>query len=52
MDLNDVRIAVTVISLLAFVAIVVSTMQRSRHSEFEEAARLPFADEKSGEDRS
>ncbi|MEI8266196.1 MAG: cbb3-type cytochrome c oxidase subunit 3 [Betaproteobacteria bacterium] len=52
MDLNDVRIAVTVISLLAFLVIVMSTMKGSRRSEFEEAARLPFADEKSGEDRS
>ena len=52
MDLNDVRIAVTVISLLAFLAIVISTMKHSRRSEFEEAAQLPFAEEKSGEDLS
>jgi cytochrome c oxidase cbb3-type subunit 4 len=51
MDLNDVRIAVTVVSLLAFLAVVVSTMRRSRRAEFEEAAQLPFADEKSGEQR-
>ena len=52
MDINDVRVAVTVISLLAFVAIVVSTMKRSRRSEFEEASQLPFAEENSVEDRS
>jgi len=51
MDINDLRIAVTVISLLAFLAIVVSTMKRARRSEFEEAARLPFADDISEEGR-
>ena len=49
MDLNDLRVAVTVISLLAFLAVVVSTMRSSRRREFEEAAQLPFADEKPGE---
>ena len=52
MDINELRSAVTVISLLLFVGLVAMTMKRSRRSEFEEAAQLPFADEKTGEDRS
>ena len=52
MDVNDLRSAVTVISLLLFVGLVAVTMKRSRRREFDEAAQLPFADEKSGEDRS
>lgn len=51
MDINDLRIAVTVISLLAFLAIVVSTMKGTRRSEFEEAARLPFTEDSSEEGR-
>lgn len=51
MDINDLRSAVTVFSLLLFVGIVVMTMKRSRRSDFEEAARLPFADETSGQER-
>ena len=52
MDINDLRSAVTVISLLLFVALVAITMKRSRRCEFEEAARLPFAEDVSREDRS
>lgn len=52
MDINDLRIAVTVISLLAFLGLVAVTMQRSRQEEFEEAAHLPFADESAQEARS
>ena len=52
MDVNDLRSAVTVISLLLFVGLVVITMKSSRRSEFEEAAQLPFAEDISQEDRS
>lgn len=45
MDMNDVRIGFTLTSLLAFVGIAVWAWQRKRRAEFEEAARLPFADE-------
>lgn len=45
MDVNDLRSAVTVISLLLFLALVVWTYSRSRKAAFDEAARLPFADE-------
>lgn len=39
------RSAVTLISLLVFVGITAWTWQRSRKAQFDEAARLPFADE-------
>jgi cytochrome c oxidase cbb3-type subunit 4 len=52
MDVNDLRSAVTVISLLLFVGLVAMTLKRSRRSEFEEAAQLPFAEDISREDRS
>ena len=45
MDVNDVRIAVTLISLLLFVALVLHTWSRSRRGEHEEAALLPFRGE-------
>jgi cytochrome c oxidase cbb3-type subunit 4 len=51
MDINDLRSAVTVISLLLFVGLVAITMKPSRRSEFEEAAHLPFAEDTSREDR-
>ena len=48
MDLNDIRIAVTLASLLLFVALVVHTWSRRRRAEHEAAAVLPFADEAPG----
>jgi cbb3-type cytochrome oxidase subunit 3 len=45
MDVNDIRVAVTVIGLLAFLALVVHTWSRRRKSEHDEAARLPFIGE-------
>lgn len=45
MDVNDLRIAVTLASLVLFVALVVHTWSRRREAEHEAAARLPFADE-------
>jgi cytochrome c oxidase cbb3-type subunit 4 len=47
MDINDMRIAVTVASLALFVALVAHTWSRSRRSEHEAAAMLPFVDEES-----
>ena len=52
MDINDLRSAVTVVSLLLFVGIAVWTWQSSRRDAFDEAARLPFADEPSNGDLS
>ncbi len=45
MDINDMRIAVTVISLLLFVALVAHTWSRRRNTEYESAAQLPFIED-------
>ena len=45
MDINDLRSAVTVISLVLFLALVVWTWSRSRRNAFDEAAQLPFLDD-------
>ena len=44
MDLNDIRSAVTLISFLLFVGIVVWTWASKRKAGFDEAAMLPFKD--------
>jgi cbb3-type cytochrome oxidase subunit 3 len=46
MDLNQIRIVVTLLSLACFGAIVWWTYQRTRN--FDAAAALPFADEQPG----
>jgi len=45
MDVNDIRIAVTVSGLVLFIALVLHTWSRGRKAEYEAAALLPFADE-------
>jgi cytochrome c oxidase cbb3-type subunit IV len=45
MDINDLRSAVTVISLLTFVGIIIWAWSRSKKADFDEAAMLPFQDE-------
>ena len=45
MDVNDLRSAVTVFSMLVFVAIVWRTWSGRNQSNFDEAARLPFAED-------
>jgi cytochrome c oxidase cbb3-type subunit 4 len=45
MDINDMRSAVTVAGLVAFIGIAVWAWQRSRREAFDEAAALPLADE-------
>jgi len=44
-DVNDMRIAVTIISLVLFLALVAHTLSRRRKAEFDAAAMLPFAEE-------
>lgn len=44
MDINELRSLVTVLGLIAFIALVAMTWSRSRRSDHEEAAMLPFAD--------
>ena len=45
MDINDLRSAVTVISFLTFVGILIWAWSRRNKADFEEAAMLPFQDE-------
>ncbi len=42
MDINDLRIGVTLVSLALFIALMVHTWSRRRQPEHEAAARLPF----------
>ena len=46
MDVNDLRVAVTALSFLAFIGIVVWAWQRRNLARFDEAAQLPFVDER------
>ena len=46
MDINDFRGWHTVILLISFVGIVIWAYSRRRKPDFDEAANLPFADEK------
>lgn len=48
MDINDLRSAVTVLSLVVFVGIAVWAWSRRNQAGFQEAARLPFEDESRG----
>lgn len=45
MDINDLRSAVTVISLLTFLGIIAWAWSKSNKASFDEAAQLPFKDE-------
>ena len=45
MDVNDLRITITVVSLLLFLALVARTWSRSRKAEYDAAAMLPFSGE-------
>ena len=45
MDINDMRSIVTVLSLVAFVGIIVWAWSKKNKAGFDEAARLPFGDE-------
>jgi cytochrome c oxidase cbb3-type subunit IV len=44
-DVNDLRAAVTVLSLLAFIGIVIWAWSRTNRGRFSEAAQLPFRGE-------
>ena len=52
MDVNDLRSVVTVVSLIAFLGIVVWAWTRSNRAGFDEAAQLPFAEEQGAESAS
>ena len=44
MDINDARVATTVLSLILFLGIMVWTWSKRHRSGFDEAAQLPFID--------
>ncbi len=45
MDVNDLRIAVTLLSFAVFTGIVVWVLARRNAARFDDAAQLPFVDE-------
>jgi len=45
MDVNEMRSVITAISLLAFLAIALWAYSRRNKSRFDEASRIPFADD-------
>ena len=45
MDVNDIRIAVTLSGFLLFLALMANSYSRRRSAEHEAAAMLPFLDE-------
>ncbi len=48
MDVNDLRTAITVLSVLVFIGIVIWAYSARQKDRFDEAANLPFADDDSG----
>ena len=48
MDVNDLRVLVMVAGLALFLGIWVWSWSAKRREAFDEAARLPFADDESG----
>lgn len=50
MDINDLRVIVLVLVLVAFLGIVFWAYSRKRKRDFDEAARLPFSGKDFGED--
>jgi cytochrome c oxidase cbb3-type subunit 4 len=49
MSVNDLRIAVTVLSFVAFLGVVAWAWSRCNLGRFDEAAHLPFAGDERGE---
>ena len=45
MDLNDLRIIVTLVSMFTFIGIVVWAWSSRNRARFDEAALLPFAED-------
>lgn len=46
MDINDFRAWHTVVMLITFIGIIIWAYSKKRTTSFNEAANLPFADEK------
>jgi cytochrome c oxidase cbb3-type subunit IV len=45
MDINDLRMVITVLAFVAFIGIVFWAYSRKRKREFDEAANLPFRED-------
>ena len=45
MDVNDLRITITLVSLVLFLALMARTWSHSRRAEYDAAAMLPFSGE-------
>ncbi len=45
MDVNDLRIAVTVAAFFLFIAVLVWAYRPARKAQFDDAAQLPFRSE-------
>ena len=45
MDVNDLRITVTLVSLVLFLVLMAHTFSRRRKADFDDAAMLPFREE-------
>ncbi len=52
MDINLLRVVVTVFSMVMFISIWIWAWRRSNRAAFEDAAQLPFRDEVQEEHRS
>lgn len=48
MDLSDLRTAVTALSFIAFLGVVLWAYNSKQKARFEEAANIPFVDEDEG----
>ncbi len=46
MSVNDLRVAITLLSFVVFIGIFAWAWSRRNQSRFDEAARLPFAGER------
>ncbi len=51
MDVNDLRVVVTVLSFAVFVGIAAWAWSRRNAARFDEAARLPFMDAEQSESK-
>ena len=49
MDVNQLRIVVTVLSFFAFAGLAIWAWSRANQARFEEAAQLPFVDGEEGQ---
>ena len=52
MDINDLRVIVTLTGFVLFLALVVHTYSRRRRAEHEAAAMLPFVEDRVAENDS